>query len=153
MKIKEFIEGWIIKADKEEDEYYKFFTYYLALNYLYNHEFEEVSSEKERLVLFISKTVCNKEFNDFKITIDKKSELIKQQIKDMRSNRNSKIYKLDDVKNGNIVSIFLMIYQIRCNLFHGEKELHSDRDKNLVKEANVILKQFLKKVLGDLTNE
>ena len=45
-----------------------------------------------------------------------------------------------------------MIYQIRCNLFHGGKELYSDRDITLVAEAATILKLFLEKYL-EITNE
>lgn len=147
MDIRKFVGDWINKGNNETDEYDKFFAYFVVLNFLYNHDCEGVSSERERLVLFVAKTISDNKFENFKITFNNNSELTKQQILDMRTNKNSKLYKLEDVENGNIVSIFLMIYQIRCNLFHGGKELYVDRNKKLVKEANEILKQFLEKYM------
>ena len=152
MEIKNFVNDWVNNGNQSNDTYNKFFAYFVALNFLYNHEFENISSERERLALFVAKMISDNKFRDFKITLDNNSELTKRQILDMRAGKPSKLYKLEDIKNGNIVSIFLMIYQIRCNLFHGGKELYCDRDKNLVNDANCILKQFLEKYL-ELTNE
>ena len=41
--------------------------------------------------------------------------------------------------------LFLSIYQVRCNLFHGNKYMDGERDKRLVKEGATILKTFLNK--------
>lgn len=140
MITKEFISGWIEKGNREENEYNKFFSYYVALNYLYNHEFEDEQNEKTRLALFIADTIG---LFEFKINMLDYPTLIERQLINMQTSKPCKYYKLERVKQNNLIDIFLMIYQIRCNLFHGGKELLADRDLNLISEANKILKSFL----------
>lgn len=40
-------------------------------------------------------------------------------------------------------ALLLTIYQIRCNLFHGDKNPMNDRDCMLVKEAAYVMKNYL----------
>ena len=42
-----------------------------------------------------------------------------------------------------IKALFMMIYQVRCNLFHGSKEVSNPRDVKLVKCAGEILEMYL----------
>jgi hypothetical protein len=39
--------------------------------------------------------------------------------------------------------LFLSIYQVRCNLFHGNKCINDSRNKNLIKDGAKILGAFL----------
>ena len=44
-------------------------------------------------------------------------------------------------KKGDNITLFNAIYQVRCNLFHGNKLLSDERSQKLVREgADVILK-------------
>ena len=63
------------------------------------------------------------------------------QVKNMRYFKNSNRQNFGPYKNIN--DLFLNIYQVRCNLFHGSKAMESSRDKNLVKESNIVLKHLL----------
>lgn len=151
MEIKKFVKEWKDKGDVEQDQFNKFFSYYIALNGLYENEFPEISSEKEKLSLLVSKYVCNPNFT---LTINMRdySHLTDHQLLNMKTNKDCKLYKLEDLKQGNIFSIFMAIYQIRCNLFHGGKCIRNENDVNIVSDANNILKQFLEKYL-EITNE
>jgi len=42
-----------------------------------------------------------------------------------------------------VIMLFLRVYQVRCNLFHGEKNRGKPRDVKLVAESALILKAFL----------
>ena len=66
------VRDWTDKANKETNEYYKFFSYYVPLNFLYNHEFEGINQEKEQLVLFVSKTLSDPQFKNFSINTSKR---------------------------------------------------------------------------------
>ena len=44
-------------------------------------------------------------------------------------------------------ALLLTIYQVRCNLFHGSKSLHIQRDMELVKASGDILEGYLKEIL------
>lgn len=41
-------------------------------------------------------------------------------------------------------SLFLTMYQVRCNLFHGSKSPYNERDLQLVKSSAEILENYLK---------
>ncbi len=53
-------------------------------------------------------------------------------------------------KDNSITDLFLTMYQVRCNLFHGSKSIHSERDISLVRASAEILEGYLKALL--LTN-
>lgn len=151
MKIKEFVSDWKTKGDKESNEFYRFFSYYIALNSLYENEFPEVSSEKEKLSLLISKLICNSQFL-ISINMSDYPNLTDHQLLNMKTNKDCKLYKLADLKLGNLFSVFMAIYQVRCNLFHGGKCIRNENDINIVADANKILKLVLEKYL-EITNE
>lgn len=151
MEIKAFVKEWKNKGDVEQNQFNKFFSYYIALNVLYENEFPEISSEKGKLSSLVSKYICNPHFT-LTINMQNYSHLTDHQLLNMRTNKNCKLYKLEDLKQGNIFSIFMAIYQIRCNLFHGGKCIRNENDVNIVSDANDILKQFLEKYL-ELPNE
>ena len=52
-----------------------------------------------------------------------------------------------DLNNQNIYKLFESIYIIRCNFFHGKKQLYNERDRKLITEANSLLSYFLEEYL------
>lgn len=58
-------------------------------------------------------------------------------IQDMRPNSNRMVY-LNDEKN--LEQTFDFVYQIRCNLFHGSKDIKNVRDAELVRHAAKFLR-------------
>ena len=49
--------------------------------------------------------------------------------------------------------VFLRIYQVRCNLFHGGKDPNKPRDVDLVKASADVLEQFLWFIVSDCHGE
>ena len=47
------------------------------------------------------------------------------------------------------VKLFLQIYQVRCNLFHGSKSMRTDRNKVLEEDSCKILHDFLMRIIND----
>ena len=47
-----------------------------------------------------------------------------------------------------IAALLLTCYQVRCNLFHGQKRLCNARDVSLVENSSVILEGYLNAVLN-----
>ena len=69
-------------------------------------------------------------------------------IHDRNENRKQRYEKLKNAQGvERLESLFLTIYQVRCNLFHGSKSLHIDRDIQLVRAASIILENYLKALL------
>jgi hypothetical protein len=65
---------------------------------------------------------------------------------DMRPSHRDDSVSLDDINNINQVIAF--IYQVRCNTFHGAKDLASSRDQQLVRISEGLLHEPLNSFLG-----
>ena len=46
-----------------------------------------------------------------------------------------------------IQCLLLTIYQVRCNLFHGSKEPHDERDQKLVRSSATIMQGYMEALL------
>ncbi len=58
-------------------------------------------------------------------------------IRDMRPNSSNTVYLNDET---NLEETFNFIYQIRCNLFHGSKDIKNAKDADLVRYADKFLR-------------
>lgn len=47
-----------------------------------------------------------------------------------------------------ISALFMEIYDVRCNLFHGEADLSDFENNKLIDEANIVLKGFFDRLFG-----
>lgn len=145
----EFITYWLERGqnvDSNDDlkDVFKFFCFFIAFNRLYE---QHNGSQINRINTLIEKEFYNikDDFNPFDNKIlSKESELIKTQVSDVR---NGKRY-YDSIEYGtisldNYKNLIDNIYQIRCNLFHGSKEM-TKRDKDLVRESADVLESLIK---------
>ena len=120
-----------IKLKIWQDPWYDFMLCWMMFD-AYLTEISQLGSDRKRLDYFY-KNKC-----DFKDRILLKwsslsgytIELKKfSPIQDMRPNSSRMIYLKDE---NNMEQVFDFVYQIRCNLFHGAKDIKNDRDTKLV---------------------
>lgn len=74
--------------------------------------------------------------------------LISRPIVDMRGNGRDTMgdienYRLSSEPVEKLISLFMMIYQVRCNLEHGQKSPNRDRDIELCRCAAAIVSEVL----------
>ena len=124
---------WIDRAHSAEDVYDKFISAYIALNFLYNERNQRC--ERDRMVNYLlDMTDCLKiEMPAAQII----GEYLAHPVINMtpRSSKKHQPQKVSDKR-----SLFEAIYQVRCNLFHGNKTLGDPRDRRLVAQgADVII--------------
>ena len=142
MVCSEFAREWFKRGQKEENGIYKFFCFFVAFNWLYNTE--HCRYEYNRVKNYVSKAVFPwKEYNAYKLL---KTGAFMEPVKDTRSGEVK-----DYIKNESnlTIKLFLQIYQVRCNLFHGSKSMYLERNKELVTDSCIILEDFLKRVFED----
>lgn len=142
---KENIKNWLEGKKKGFEDVYEFFRYYVIFNSLYNEKYSGKNSEATAIKKFIKDIEKNNKF-DLKISLSENMEIFKEKVKNMQAPHHS-MFSQEKLRKGKYEELFVAIYQIRCNLFHGSKEMDCLRDDNLVKEATDILKQFLEKYL------
>lgn len=146
----EFVKDWLNRANKERDnDIYRFFCYFIAFNFSYNENCIE-QSEYMRVRQYIH-AVCGK-FADFDPygQLPKDAEILKS----VKCAKNIKYSVSQTALDQKCVStLYENIYHVRCNLFHGSKNMRSDRDKKLISESCVLLKYLLSSFLIDNSSD
>lgn len=166
MALVEFIEHWYKKGKSEDNDVFRFFCYYVAFNHLFEESYSENkcgeckrASHENCKTCYEKKKICNlishyfpeinSRFNPFDGDIlNRESELIvktvwKNTIDGDESDAGNREVKYSERTSRNYKNLFCNIHQVRCNLFHGAKEMQFIRDKELVRESADVLEHFL----------
>lgn len=151
---KDLIRRWYEKSQQENDNVFDgFISLWIAFNAYYAGD-NLKESEHKQLDLFqnankiifsyVVKENDNK-FNEFKSYIATKPQNTGF-IQDLRYDVGDEKYKRRYQNLESLCEYQSCVYQIRCNLFHGGKDIADAQDKKLVKLALFTLSIFLKKV-------
>jgi len=156
---------WIRKGDHENYPFNGFFSYFVAYNILYNlyariknPSVDLTTNDKNRSVkvhelirdpgLFIHSNDVNirsfiyllRKFRKEKWT-RKSKESINDSLERSYINRNYKLVTRD---------VLRMLYKLRCNMFHGEKNMNAPNQHELIEVSNKILKTILSEIFLQL---
>jgi hypothetical protein len=153
MDYNKFITNWLERAEREEnslDDADRFINLWIAFNAWMKKEYGE--SKLDAVLISEAKNNRGLEsiFDKLKDNqLDKNLKKIKKKglIYDMRYPGDTKKAKEYNASFGSLLDV---IYQVRCNLFHGRKNIKDDtRDEELVEICYQILlplfKNFFKK--------
>lgn len=164
---------WYIYGCNEADDIAKFMFLWISLNWLYNadtyfkyrEEFNHKEddkrdpSEREQILNFVDDRFEQlrgfdvRKAPEFSIFYDqalfdaRKAAGDEPRQKDYRKNDHRKLRSMFEKER--IQGMFLTLYQVRCNLFHGSKRLKSGRDDLLIHSAAIILEGYLATIFRD----
>jgi len=184
------VKEWYERGTNEKEALFKFVSYWIVFNQLYNYGIENLDdySETRRIQFFcrdhidvladiidfdtpyldemksspvIDGTAIvdleNKDGDEKAIAI----ELFKK-MSNRRSDRDSvkkrcswiasdyiRIRDNSTREDTRIISLFMTMYRVRCNLFHGMKRPNAERDYNLVRDSATILEECLPALMVD----
>lgn len=153
----EYIIRWIEKSRDEEDYFDKFVYGFFALNAMYSEFYDAAIKTEERKCIEKLLRVCLKGHRDeFDAIFDLpgyKYFCERRPIRNMRINPNNsggrrfdtrkEVYKLKEKETYDSSYAMLMIlYQIRCNLFHGNKAYTNEYDQEIMKNASELLLKY-----------
>lgn len=136
---------WWLRAKNETDIWIKFFLYWMMFD-AYITEGSGSSSDQKKIRWFIDNDNEIKELipgywgnlpDNYSIQILKASS----PLIDTRPDRIGKRHFLNDPSN--LEEVVNFIYHIRCNLFHGSKDLQQGRDEALVMAAGNLIKKLV----------
>lgn len=138
---------------KSKETVFKFMAFWLAFNFMYSRS---VYDKEEKLINeFLDdnkdklKNSYDKIFSNM-IDLEIFNEL---PVYDGRGGRRKKavethnnfLYACDKTEKAR--ALILMIYQVRCNLFHGNKSLGNKRDMKLIKASADVMEIILESIL------
>lgn len=153
--------NWVKVAIESDDPYDRFVYAFFALNALYNKYYK--NSERQAIKSLFYDRFKNKQFRkkvDSIMDLEAYDYFVKR-----RPIRNCRYvegvtepryydtacdtYSLADydAKTSNI-SMLMIIYQIRCNLFHGNKQYHNHDDMEIMENSSTLLIEYMKAFLG-----
>lgn len=132
--------------ERNDDFFSRFIMHWIAFNWLYA-ECDEMS-ERDSIRAFCrynaEKLRKYDAFSTEAITI-----FLEKPVLDSRSGAHpyheKQFQRLK--KDHSIADLFLTMYQVRCNLFHGSKSIYRERDIALVRASAEILEGYLKALL------
>lgn len=168
-----FIKVWLAAA-KSQDPFYKFLCFFLSFNHLYSKyralHIDEDQDEHDMSVItrFLADTFekmkakglvyklpneLNWKSGGSGCCLTREVKILAEPELEWKSTEpyietalaNEGVVR--DSDNWNVIKIFLRIYKIRCNLFHGNKSPCNKRDVQKVEESCVVLGSFLRKYL------
>lgn len=114
--------------------------YWIAFNWLYGEESDEVF-ERRKIVKFYKDHMNI--FNNYDPFCDPNIELFEEGPIYSDNPGRDTTEDFVGIKNKKAEHLLLSIYQVRCNLFHGSKQLRVERDQKLVKASANILERYL----------
>ena len=149
-----FISEWVKRAERVDavvDIGDKFMSLWVAFNGWLKKTHGEKKFDRELIICVIKHEGLNCIFEKEKLENSAYRELLRTisryTVMDMRDSDDGNRYK---DYNGSFSSLIEVIYQIRCNLFHGRKSAgEDDKDRELVNLAYCLLRPLLKKQLEE----
>lgn len=154
-----FTREWLKRAEEDRplDVGDRFICLWVAFNSWLHGKFGETEKDYELINKVSNLQEFNKTFENQKNTnlVFKEylTKLEKLEIEDMRfftRSENDRSYKK---YNGDFDSYIRVIYQIRCNLFHGRKDSNLKLDMDIIEVAYNSLLIVFKKYLQEHDNE
>jgi hypothetical protein len=150
---KKLIKRWLEKSKDEENSFDRFISLWISFNAFYaaehlleseNQQITNIKNEYKRL--FAELTSDSPEsFEAFKDYIETKPQNTGF-IQDLRYQVDKEKHKKRYQSIGSLCEYLDCVYQVRCNLFHGGKNLEDGQDQKIVSRAYDSLLAFLEKV-------
>jgi len=145
---KEKIIWWVLKLNNPklriwDDKWLSFMLCWVIFD-SYLTEISKSDTDKERLLFFL------KEENSFRKAISENPNFIKEfgskfknllPVYDMRPNHSTEFKEVTN--EDNLDQVINFVYQIRCNLFHGAKNIRNHRDAELVSVGERFLRDSI----------
>lgn len=147
----------IINQFGQDDVFIRFMILWMAYNSYYSNKYP-TKNDRECINLLSNDTHTQQIYDSKKQQILSSFAQIHSSycsprnfVKDMRTSRNARDAIFDEQHN-DLYDFLNAVYQIRCNLFHGDKTPYSETDKELTKWAYenllIILQEDNSTILG-----
>lgn len=134
---------WLQRGQAAQDPFNAMGEYWRGFNNLFS-DFPG-NNERERILSYIAKTYTQASATALLAQYAEQiAYLISRPVIDMRGNGHTTAPNIETFKNANdslrkLQQVFMIIYQVRCNLEHGEKSPLDERDQHLCQAAAPIV--------------
>lgn len=143
---------WLELGRVEESPINKLTNYWRGFNNLYSTA-QIRGNERDKIKGYLTSTVSHKDAQEIlEIDIQALDYLLSQPVIDMRgtgldTQQEINAFGGNTDHKAKLVELFLIIYQVRCNLEHGQKSPTSNRDVKLCRTAAPFVANVLERYL------
>jgi len=154
----ELIVQWFKRSQKQRVRKFTVFDQFISLWFAFNSwgtylskedrdtdMFNWIKRNTKLPQIFEELTKSNPEF------ISKLQRLSQYEVLDMRPRHQGESKSISDLHS--LDQVLQVIYQIRCNLFHGQKSMIDPHDKELVELAFCILSRIFEPIINQLQTQ
>lgn len=142
-EFKNKISLWKIKATKAKDPWIIFVLYYFIFDAYLTHESQSGEDARKKRWFFDNNNSLKDSFSGCWKTELLPNVLALKSLSPIKDMRPGSITTVSLNDENNIEEIINFIYQIRCNLFHGSKDIMDSNDANLVFFGGEFLKNAI----------
>lgn len=151
----ELIIGWYDRSQKEKARKFTIFDQFISLWLAFNAwgTYKSKKDTDNQMLKWIKKntdlpTIHNQLMKDNKDYQQRVKRLAEYTVLDMRPGHRRDSKSIGNINNFN--EVLEVIYQIRCNLFHGQKNEINPNDLELVDLAFHILSKIFRPVINEV---
>lgn len=133
---------WFERGNQEADPVDAFSNFWRSFNNLF---FSETSQERDKIKAFLSQSISEAEAEKIlQAHAHEIAYLLSQPVIDMRGNgrdtaANIQTFNATTDSRVRLQEVFMVIYQVRCNLEHGQKSPSAERDIQLCRSASPLV--------------
>jgi hypothetical protein len=140
---------WLERGIRETDPIHAFSDFWRGFNNLFFSAAK--GQERDKIRAFLAQRVSEEEakamLGKYSAEID---YLISQSVIDMRGNGrdtadNIHAFMVSPTSLGKVEEVFMIIYQVRCNLEHGQKSPSRERDIQLCQSASPLVAHVIER--------
>ena len=150
---KEYILKWIEKSKNEEDNFDKFVYGFFALNAMYSIYYDGDERRAIKDLFDSSYNAHSREYEEILYTQEYEYFCKRPPIKNCkydpskerpgpRDTYRDTIKLSERLARSSNKAMLMILYQIRCNLFHGNKSFGDENDQEIVKNAAELLLRY-----------
>ena len=149
---------WYDYGCEAKDYIAQFMFFWIAFNWLYNDpvfyslrddSISDKPSEKDQILNLVDASFV--QLRQYDITKVGKFKTFKKHVifNEKAGSPNTYAYRklCSNNEKTRIQGMFLTLYQVRCNLFHGSKVLGTPHEEEIITSASIILKGYLDKII------
>ena len=138
------VKGWIKKGDGETDSFFKFISYWIAFNCWLTTKTNEYCDRDALDKLYKEPSLYGGFSSIVNDGNNKKLFDALVGICPIENNRKRTKRPVNDYKN--FAEVMNVLYEIRCNLFHGSKIDSNERDAQVMRAAVPVLELIVKTI-------
>lgn len=143
VRAERIVRTWVEKGDSEQDAFSKFICYWVAFNCWLYTQTNETGDKKALDILFENSHL----YSQFRKIATQRMPLLEglQAVCPIKNNRiASREKSLHNIES--FPEIVDVLYEVRCNLFHGSKSDADERDIEVLNASTPVLELIVKNI-------